>query len=52
MGVLKPDAKDVMYVCGLLLITAGVACIYWPASLITCGTILLITTAAALKTKG
>ena len=49
---MKPDAKDTMYVCGLTLVTVGVAFVYWPAALITCGAILLITTAAALKTKG
>ena len=38
-----------MYVVGLALVTVGAAFIYWPAALITCGMILLITTAAALK---
>ena len=49
---MKPDTKDAMYICGLGLVTIGVAFIFWPAALITCGAILLITTAAALKMKG
>jgi hypothetical protein len=49
---LKPDIGDAFYVAGLSLVTLGVAFIFWPAALITCGAILLITTAAALKTKG
>jgi len=49
---LKPDAKDATYICGLALVTVGVAFVYWPAALIVCGAILLITTAAAIRMKG
>jgi hypothetical protein len=34
---------EILFILGLLMVTAGIACIYWPASLIFAGGALAIT---------
>jgi hypothetical protein len=34
---------EIIFILGLLMVTAGIACIYWPASLIFSGGALAIT---------